>query len=590
MSQDAANPFDFQPESSTGGAPTGATPNSGSATTPPSRPPVTALTAPGGAATTSKGGLQVQPTAGTVSSAGGLDFQPEATAAAAPLDPGGFGPYHESEAHLFFGPTDKGFNEGLSKTMGFHSPSDNMLDMFADTWDNIKSLGPEFLKRLHAAGARENEGLPLEAALPRWAQPGTPAAAAAGEMAVGLGKGILDNFRETANELAAGLDGTLDPSMTQRQHMGRAMGGMLGAIIQIVGLGEGGDIGEGLTKKAGEIAEKHAPRPGNALLHVPAKTILLGKDPGSFLSDPRIPMKIPLSANRLDSLENLRGQTASALEVLHGKVTDLLKSADTKRVILQDGTVRQMPNLLDPYSEIENAAEEVKRGLQKQKGIPAPQAKAIVREIDAVRDDMLHERDIQGNVVKTYPQQGMTPTEVNELKRAIGGRADYTKVFTDSREATKAAEVDKFVKIAYRRLNTLVDDSVGGAAGAHVKDLNELYSNGIEARKLLDLQVARESGTGGANKFARKGEWYGAAAAMGSAIPQIQALGAIEAMLHAGRTVQGRIARARGYAAVGRVLQSPAARAAGTAAGAAAGTVPTASGAAARVLSGADQP
>jgi hypothetical protein len=509
----------------------------------------------------------------------------------APLDPGGFGPYHESESLLFHGPKHKAFNEGIAKVMGFRSPADGILDIIGDTYDNLAGLGPEFTRRAEAAQKRAEAGGPMEPALPGWLQPGNAGAASMGEMAFDMGKQTLSNARDVANELAAAIDPTLgQPSAAswggRGEHLSRALGGLIGLIAQFGALREGGDAGEGAAAKLGKVAEEHAPRPGNALLHTPPKTLLLGKDPGSFFSDPRVPIKVPATPTRLGALQNLREQTGAATENLHQQINALVKSMDTTAGHAPDGAPIRIRNLLDPYTEIENAAEEVKRGLQTQKGLGKGEAQAIVKEINAVRDDMLNDRDIEGNIVKTYPRQGMTPSEVNELKKSIGGRANYTKVFADPKEATKAAVVDKFVKTAYRRLKDQVNDAVPGAPGKTVSELNELYSNGIEARKLLDFQIAKESGTGGMNKFARKAEWMGAAGLIGSMQPHLQALGAIEAMIHAGRTVQGRIIRARGYAAAGRALQSPAGRAAASTAGAAAGAVPAVSGAARRTLAG----
>lgn len=557
MSPAAPSAIDFQPEQ----APMGAAPPTGA--TSPRSTPTTAPAVTRGAGTT------------PAPAGGSFDFQPEESAPLAPLDPGGFGPYHESESHLFTSPTNKGVHEGIAIGLGLKSPSEGLGDALADIWDNIGAGAQKSYQRIHKASGGEGEsgvsgalGTAIDVGL-------TPL-----DMIASGIEGTADLFERGSKEMWAGRQAlTNGGSAEAKQQFGRGVGMLLSALGQLAVGGESSDVAESAASKVGKFAEKQASGPGNALLHTPRATLRLGHDPGAYFKTE--PVKIPWAMTRLGQFEKLHAENIVNADRLHANVNQLLQSADTVQAITPQGTIARVPNLLDWATEIEDAAEETKAKLKKQEG--APNREKVAAAVDAARDDILSERDLQGKQTGAKPRQA-TPSEVNELKKNIGGRANY-KVITDPDAAEIAAVKDIFFKKAYKKLNDQVDNAVGGNAGERVRDLNRRYSNAIDARELLADQIATEKGTGGMNAMRRTYEWYGLAGGAGGALatgsPWAGAAASIAGLIKLGRTIPGRVIRAKVMAAAPSILPSV-----GRAAGTAAGAVPAVSGAAQRVLAG----
>lgn len=491
-------------------------------------------------------------------------------------EPGGFGPFDESESHLFTSPVHKGVHEGIALGLGLKSPSEGFGDALADTWDNLVSGAQASYQRIHEAMGGEGEsgvsgavGTAIDVGL-------TPL-----DMLASGVEGTASLFEKGSKELWAGRQALAKGGSAEaQQQFGRGVGMILSALGQLALSDETGKLGERVGAKVGAAAEKAAPGPGNALLRARKANFGFGKNPGDYFVDE--PVKPPVATTRLGQLENIRAQNVAHGEALHTGVNDLLRNADTVQAITPQGAITRVPNLLDWAPEVEDAAEEVKRDLQKQGGVA--NRKAVAKAVDAARDDLLQEHDLQGNPTGARARQAV-PTEVNEIKKSVGGRGNY-KVFTDPDAAEIAAVKDRFFKKAYGKLNTLVDDAVGGAPGKRVRDLNRRYANAIEARDLLDNEIAKEKGTGGLNNMRRKLEWGAAAGGLASGNPVAMFLGALEALNRVGRSIPGRVMTARALKTGGQALQSPAGRATAGAAGAVVGAIPAVSGAARRMLGG----
>lgn len=487
-------------------------------------------------------------------------------------EPGEFGtPYDESESHLYFGPLHKGVAEA-QQDWGVQRLPSGPTDVASDIWDSITEGVKNQYKALREGAFKSSPGTREENQGPM-----VLGAALATPIAF-VQSGIVGLLKMTNGLPAQYVDAIQHPEpdaqgITGRQRLGRAIGHTINVLMQFAMLEKGGEFGEAApTGKVGEMMDKAAANPGNALVRANRESnYMFGKNPGEVLREKTI--------HPTFTLEKLRQQVEDTGNLLHRQVNVALKSADTVQAIMPNGTVQRVPNLLDWATEIENAADEVKGQVKKQGGM-ANRA-AVVKAINDMRDDILNDHDLEGNA--TGPKSRTAPpSQVNEIKKSIGGRGNY-KVFTDANEAEKAAVVDRFIKKAYGRLNDLADNAVGGAPGESVRDLNRRYSNVIEFRNLIDKRIALENGTGGWNAAARKTGWGAAAYSLYSGHPVVGGGLLANQVL---RTTAGRIVTAKTLDAAARALQSPAARVAAGAAGTAAGAVPAASGAARRVLAG----
>jgi hypothetical protein len=550
--------LDFQPEITVppGGAQTpgaGANPNPGLAANP-TPPPASAPA-----------------TAGSVSRravpASGIQFQAEESAPPAPIEPGGFGPWHPSEAKLFSSPAKKGLHEGIALGFGLKAPNEPIGDALADVWDNLVSGAQQSYQRIH-----ETMGGAQESGVSGMVGTGIDLALTPLEMIAQGIEGTAHLFKEGSAQMwearRALESGARTPELDQQFSRGAGM--VLAALGQLAMSGEGEKVGRAAGERAGAVAAERAPAPGNALVRANReRNYMFGKNPGRVLVDEPI--------HPTFSLENLRAQVQAAGDRLHDAVQQKLMDADSVRTVQPNGTIARVPNLLDHVSEVEAASKEALDRLAKDKGVT--NRPAIAKAVGDLRDDILQEHDPQGQPIQGPPQL-KTPSEVNELKKKLGGKADWTR-YESKAEMDKAAVLNDFVRDVYRRLNDLTDNAVGGQPGERIRDLNRQYANVIEFRELLDKRIALERGSGGVAKLLRKGEWGSGVGMILSGNPAAQVSGAALIANRLARTTPGRILRARAMAAAPKVLP-----AAGSAAGVAAGSIPAISGAAARTLSG----
>jgi hypothetical protein len=507
-----------------------------------------------------------------------LAANPELGLPPQPRTPGSFGAFDEpNEREIFDGPMDKGFQEGLAQSFGFREANPTVSQMANDLWDNLTEGAKNNFQELRKIGLPENPGSFESGAHTVVAGALTPISM--------IGQGIIGMVKAAPTALGQIESGLANPEadadgVTGRQRVGRGIGTLLGLVAQVAIAREGEKAGAALkTGVMGEKLQEAAAGPGNAMVRARKANYAFGKNPGDYLVDE--PVKPPINPTRLGQLENIRTQNVAHGEALHTQINNLLRGADQVGGIMPDGQVRMVPQLLDWFTGVENAAEETKRDLQKQSG--APSRAKIAKAVNEMRDDILQEHDIEGK--PTRPKQALaTPTEVNNIKKSLGGRPNW-RLITDPDAAETAAIKDRFVKKTYGKLRELVDGAVGGPAGKRVNDLNRRYSNAIEFRELLDDEIAKEKGTGGDNALKRKLEWLGAGSTAFSH-PYLAATLALNRML---RSVPGRVIQAKGLAAAGAALRSPAARVVAPAAGAAAGAVPAVSAAARRVLGGQEE-
>ena len=483
-------------------------------------------------------------------------------------EPGSFGPYDESESHLFFGPFHKGLAEA-QQDWGIKNPGDSATDVASDVWDSLVEGAKGAYKNVRSglyAGTNANLNLASDEA----AVLATPVAM----MQSGL-TGLLKMPGEATQGIIDALKnpGPDAEGVTGRQRLGRSVGHMINFLAQVATMEEAGEFGKAVaTGKTADALDKAAAAPGNAMVRANrAENYMFGKNPGRVLVDEPIHPTL--------SLENVRAQVEAAGDRLHSQVNSLLRGADTVQRITPQGAVVRVPNPIDWASEVEDAAKEVKADVQKQSGVT--NRAAVVKAINDIRDDILSEHDADGNVTGAKPRQAV-PSQVNEIKKSVGGRGNY-QVFTDAGEAEKAKVVDRFIKKVYGKLNDLADNATGGAPGERVRDLNRRYSNAIEFRNLIDRRIALENGTGGFNAMLRKGGWAAGIQQLLWGRPEVGAgLLANQAL----RSTMGRIVTAKALDLGARALRSPAGAAAATAAGAAAGTIPAIAGAAQRGLEG----
>lgn len=562
MAQDLLN-------SLAGQSPAGANPNPG-ATAPPAQVPGAPVTS-GGAPTTG-----AAPPQGDLLDA--LAANPDLGAPPPAKLPGSFGAYDpDTESEMLGGPLRKGVMESLAHGFGFHEIDPTVGEALGETWDNLaqgaQKTYQDILKRRQQATGQEAGVLSKGAA----ALVGVPL-----EM---MGNGILGMIHGVPQGVQMIEEGLKNPGLdadgvTGRQRVGRGLGTIISSVMQmammVAGDEAGGEVG---SAGAADALEDLAAKPGNEMVRARKGNFQYGKNPGDYLVDE--PVKPPVNATRLGQLENVRAQNVAHGDALHAQVDNLLQGAKNLGVVQPNGAVRVVPNLLDWASEVEDAADEMKVRIQKM-SLPASEAKAAAKAIDGQVEGILNERDLQGNVTQPKNRLG-TPTEVNAVKKSVGEMGNYQKIFTDAESARKAGLVNDFLTKAYGKLKDQVDGAVGGPAGRRVNDLNRRYSNAIEFRRLLDDEILKEKGTGGLNAAARKGEWFTAAGAVATGHPWLAAGLALNRLL---RSVPGRVMQAKGLAAAGAALRSPAVRIAAPAAGAVAGSVPAVSGAAARTLAG----
>lgn len=537
---------------------------------PPSAPPVT----PPAAATAVPAGAPIRSGAPAGDLLDALAANPDLGAPPPPKEPGSFGAFDPGlEGHIFDGPWDKGLQEGLAQSFGFREANPGWGQMASEIWDNITEGAHATFRELRNSVRTDDLGGTGRAAVNFAAGVATPFSMA--------GQGLVQMLKAAPQGVGQIADGLQNPGVdaegvTSSQRIGRGAGTLLGLLANLAMMKEGGKAGAAVdTGKLAEGAEKLAAAPGNALVRANRETnYLFGKNPGRVLVDEPI--------HPTPSLENLREQVQAAGDRLHAQVNAALQQAATVGGIAKDGTVRRVPNLLDWATEVEDAAAETKRDVQRQSGVG--QRAAVVKAINDVRDDILQEHDPEGNATGPKRRVG-APAEINEIKKTVGGRGNY-KVFTDPDAAERAAVVDRFVKKVYGKLNELTDNAVGGQPGERIRDLNARYANAIEFRHLLDKRIALENGTGGWNAAVRKGGWGAGIYAVlnghplaGAGILTNQAL----------RTTPGRIATARTLGATAAALRSPAVRAAVPAAARGVAAIPAVSAGARQVLAGQEE-
>lgn len=437
---------------------------------------------------------------------------------------GGFGPFDPgTEGKMFLGPADKGVMEGFARSYGLKSPNEGVGDVLRDTWNNLIEGGKQTWEKLRT----------------------TNGALASGALFVP--QMVASGIDGTANLLEQGSS-TLREGLRSGDHqvIGQGIGTLIGALSQVAMGMEGGGAAEGAVKKLGAKMEEMAPGPGNALVRANSeRNYRFGKNPGRYLVDEPV--------HPTNSLNNLLDQNEAHQAQLHAQVQQTLRNADWVTVPDKTpGTFKSIPNVIDPVAEIDEAADEVLNDLKGQKGLT--NRPAIIQAVKDTREDMLVNHDPNGKPTGMMSRTQL-PSQVNELKKSLGGRADYT-VYSDADQATKAKYVDRFVKRSYGKLNDLVDDAVGGMPGERIRDLNRRYSNAIEFQDLLKRRVALEAGTGGFQSLLRKGEWGSAMLSLLSGNPAMQAGGAALLVNRALRSTAGRIMTAKALDAAGGALQS----------------------------------
>ena len=506
-------------------------------------------------------------------------------------EPGGYGPYDESESHLFLGPMDKGVSEGIARSFGLTSPSIGITDGISEVWDSLVKGAKDTFKQIRNS---EDSSALFNPAMRAYEAPATGGGSllpgyqtvqknvtAAVLTPISLAEqgvdGIIKLMNHAAGEAQAsiplGADGRPDWDRVDRQRLGQAIGMQLSALGQLAASVEGEGRASAETDTAGAAArgvgrflEDRSAGPGNALVRARAQNFLHGANPGAVLRDEPFHPSL--------TLEGVLKQTEAFQDRLHGQVQELLKNADTVRQIQGDGTIRTVPNVLNAEDAIGAAFDETMKKIDEARGLGGKaKIRAAVKEI---RDDML--------------QDGVNgpPSEVNELKKNVGTQIKWYDASTlPEDQANVARALDDFRKGAYRNLNQLVDDSVGGPEGSRVMDLNRRYANLAEFEKLLNKRILVERGTGGWNALARKAGWSVAAQQLLYGNPVVGAGVGLNQML---RTTPGRIATARALGTAGRLLQTPAARTVLAGGERAAGAAPMVAGAMGqRVLAGGDE-
>ena len=515
-------------------------------------------------------------------------------------EPGGYGPYDESESHLFYGPVDKGIQTAIGEQLGLDDAGfrgmqawEGAPDALGQVWDNLvkgakqtfqavrANLGPATppFQAGHASlqrlGGHLNDAIAVPATGAELLGQGVDSIATALEQ--GYKEYLTAGAGYAALKLRRHSPGGPLPNQDQlealsRQQLGHAVGTMLFALGSLGAGMEGENVAEdqapGAARGLGRTLEERAAGPMNAMVRAREQNFLHGANPGRVGFDE--PYKPSLT------LEGVRRQTAGFQDRLAGQVNDLLKRADTVQAIQKDGSIRTASNILDTPRAINEAFQETMDKLDESRAV-GTEVKGKMR---AALDDLLKDTILQ--------DEAHTPSEANRLKQNIGRQIKwYDPKNLPEDDVNVRLIKDDFRKNAYRNLNDLVDNSVGGAPGSTIKELNRRYGNLAEFEKLLDKRIDLEKGTGGWAQAVRKMGWSGAFWALIHGDPLTGlGLGGNQAL----RTTPGRIVTARVLGGAARVLQSPEGAGAVATGARVAGAAPMVTGAMGqRVLAGGDQ-
>lgn len=496
--------------------------------------------------------------------------------------PGEFGPYDESESHLFTSPTNKGLHEGLAIGFGLRSPSEGLADTLADTWENLKEGAKQSFNQIMNYKVPPGQKPPSVVSL-RGAN--AVALTVPNMIANGI-TGMKDLFEQGAKQMWEAREAleqqisTRGKSMgtpEQQQQFARGAGMILASLGQLA-MGSDPDETvfagkfhnpipslEDVAVKTGETLERRAPRPANAILRATnPKNYLYGKVPGRAFIDEPEPQRITNSIPRV--MDNLN----QAGERLHDAIDDHLSQAKI---------AAKTVNVKAPLNQIfRDALDDVAQqsGLRNRAG--------VVSAIKTLEDDVMNEHDVDGNVTRAMPM-GVSPSDVNDLKRSVGKSTKWDTI-PGSVDPEISGYVNDIRKKLYGTLNDLVEQAAPGT-----KALNARYANVIESSRLIATRLAREEGADlGQSRLLSREAWLGAISAFMFGGTPGKAIGAPIIASQIARSTAGRIARSRGMAAAGAALQSPVGRATASNVGIAASSLPAVSGAARRVLAGEEAP
>ena len=302
-------------------------------------------------------------------------------------------------------------------------------------------------------------------------------------------------------------------------------------------------VGEKLpevTAKVGKGLQEIAPKPMNALLKANKEAnYLYGKNPGQAFIDEKI--KLPKNSVTFHGqLENLSGQLEQAGDRLNTQIKTELSQSEvaTKQI--------------DVVPTIQGAIGDAKKFIAKQTGLDVPK---YVEELNKLQDNLLTRYDDEGNSLGKLTQTKMSPAEVADMKRSIGKNTDWRVNYTDPDFKLKT-----YLNGVRKRIyGQLADEVENAAPNSNIKELNQRFSNVIEAQGLLDKRLFSEAGTGGLGAALRHGELLGAlvTALSHGMTGEAGLAGAAGLALDAvRRTPIARVAQARVAGAAGKSLQS----------------------------------
>ena len=423
----------------------------------------------------------------------------------------------------------KGLEQGVAEGFGLTAPDGDLhklslMDMAHQTWNNLKRSAIHSYENLGGASDEELSTAPAY----RVDVPLRSAAAMLGTPFDMVGTGINSMATTIENGSKELIDGV---KKSDHQAAARGAGKILASLGQI-GVGMEGSAANDLISKAGEVAEKAAPKPGAGLLRATsAKSYLYGKNPGRVFIDE--PIKPTLS------IDNLKTQIQNAGKSLDQQV----------RNELTDPAVASKQ--IDAVSVIDQAVQRELQDLAKESGLKDRQA--VIKAIKQVRDDVVNIHDADGNVIgdKSGPR---TLVEANEIKKSVGRNTRWTG----------DPELENYVnsarKAMYGKLNDAIEAEVAKAKpGTSVKALNARYSNVIEASRLIDKRLAQEESGGflglGLRRAIAHGEWL---SGIGLLLHGEPLTGSVLLADRALRSTPGRIVTEKSLAGAGEGLQSAA--------------------------------
>jgi hypothetical protein len=423
----------------------------------------------------------------------------------------------------------KGLEQGVAEGFGLTAPDGDphklsLMDMAHQTWSNLKRSAIHSYENLGGASDEELSNVPAY----RLDAPLRSAAAVLGTPFDMIGTGInsmATTIEDGSKQLIAGI------KAKDHEAAARGAGKILASLGQI-GVGMEGSAANDLISKAGEVAEKAAPKPGAGLLRATkAKSYLYGKNPGRVFIDE--PIKPTLS------IDNLKGQIQNAGKSLDQQV----------RSELTDPAVASKQ--IDAVSVIDQAVQRELQDLSKESGLKDRQS--VINAIKKVRDDVVNIHDADGNVIGD--KSGLrTLVEANDIKKSIGRNTRWTG----------DPELENYVnsarKAMYGKLNDAMESEVAKAKpGTSIKALNARYSNVIEASRLIEKRLAEEESGGflglGLRRAFAHGEWL---TGLGLLLHGEPFLGSVALADRALRSTPGRIITAKSLAGAGKGLQSAA--------------------------------